>query len=118
MNVNDDFSSALTSGSVVFAEGETVKTITVNVQGDAQFEDDESVTIDLVDAADAGNTATATGTITNDDSAPTIVVDSPSVVEGDTGTTALTFTVTRTGDAEDDQTVHHDRGGQSECCRG
>src|SRR5262249_15318112 len=40
----------------------------------------------------------ATGTITNDDTAPVFTIDSPTVAEGDNGDTpSLTFTVTLTG---------------------
>src|SRR5258708_39662822 len=38
-----------------------------------------------------------TGTITNDDAAPTFAIDDVTHAEGNAGTTAYTFTVTKTG---------------------
>ena len=38
---------------------------------------------------------------------PTIGIADASVAEGDAGTATLTFTVTRTGDAEADQTFNY-----------
>src|SRR5262249_25959073 len=61
---------ALPSGTLSFAAGETSKVITVNVAGDAAVESDESFTLTLANASGAAlGTATATGTITNDDAA-------------------------------------------------
>jgi beta-glucanase (GH16 family) len=58
----------LPSGALSFAAGETSKTITVSVAGDAVAEPDETFSLTLSGASGAGlGTATATGTITNDD---------------------------------------------------
>lgn len=69
-----------TSGTLTFASGETSKTITVPVIGDAVFETNETYTLTLSQAsagATLGSALTATGTITNDDTnaAPTITSD-------------------------------------------
>jgi Calx-beta domain/RTX calcium-binding nonapeptide repeat (4 copies) len=57
-----------TSGTLVFAPGETTKTIAVPVVGDTAVEPDETFTLTLSSPANATlGTATATGTITNDD---------------------------------------------------
>ena len=65
-----DFAGAvLPSGTVSFAAGETSKTITVNVAGDTVVEPNEGFTVTLSNPA-AGTTigtATANGTIRNDD---------------------------------------------------
>ena len=53
------------------------------------------------------STASATGTITGDDTRPTIGIGNAAVLEGNAGTATLTFTVTRTGDAEADQTFNY-----------
>ncbi|TIL48815.1 hypothetical protein, partial [Mesorhizobium sp.] len=96
-----DFGGSLPSGSVSFAAGETTKTITVNVAGDTGFENDEGFTLSLTSPTGATiTTGTATGTITNDDSAPaapTLALSPASIAhpEGDLGTTAYSFTVTR-----------------------
>src|SRR5438046_3306810 len=49
---------------------------------------------------------TGTGTIVNDDTAPTLAIDDVSQAEGSTGgTTAFTFTVTKTGATTQSVTV-------------
>ena len=68
-----------------------------------------------IDSLDSGaparnvsiGTASATGTITGDDPRPTIGIADAAVLEGNAGTATLTFTVTRTGDAEADQTFSY-----------
>ncbi len=59
---------AATSGRLTFAPGETKKSITVTVMGDAVVETDETFTVVLSDPVNARlGRATATGTITNED---------------------------------------------------
>ena len=89
----EDYAAA--SGTLSFAPGETSKTITVLINGDTKFEDDETFTVTLSNQT-AGVTlagSPATGTITNDDSIPTLTVSSPTVVEGNSGTTTMNFVV-------------------------
>jgi hypothetical protein len=66
-----DFGGTLPSGTLSFAVGEITKTITVNVQGDSTIEADETFTVTLSGPTNGATltTATATGTITNDDTA-------------------------------------------------
>jgi hypothetical protein len=65
-----DFGGTLPSGTLSFAAGETSKTMTVNVSGDTLAEPDEGFTVTLSGASGATiTTATASGTIRNDDSA-------------------------------------------------
>lgn len=64
---NDDFIPVVNQ-SVVFASGETQKTITIQVKGDAVREGNESFSIMLTGATNANiQQFTGTGTITNDD---------------------------------------------------
>ena len=64
-----DFGGTLPSGTVSFAAGDTTKTITVNVLGDTSVEPNEGFTVTLSNPTNGSiTTATATGTITNDDS--------------------------------------------------
>ena len=57
-------------GTLTFQPGEKSKSIAVSVVGDLTIEPDESLSLMLSDAANAGIAgATATGTITNDDTA-------------------------------------------------
>mgnify|MGYP003335659097 CR=1 FL=1 len=89
-----DFGGTLPSGTVTFAAGETQKVITVNVSGDTTIEPDEGFTVTLSSPTNAAiTTATATGTINNDDSA-SITINDVTVTEGNSGTTNATFTVT------------------------
>jgi len=66
-----DFSGA-TSGDVAFAAGATNGTITLHVAGDTAYEPDETfhVTLSNPSAGSALGTASAAGTIANDDPAP------------------------------------------------
>ena len=102
-----DISSPLT-GQVTFAEGETTKTITVVTVDDLLDEVAENVTVTLSNptgtlVTPALGTAAASATITDNDAATSISIaaDQPDTTEGG----SLTFTVTRTGDAEGEQTV-------------
>jgi hypothetical protein len=63
-----DFGGTLPTGTVGFAAGETTKTIIVDVLGDTTVEPDEGFTVTLSNPTNATiTTATAVGTITNDD---------------------------------------------------
>ncbi len=99
---SDFAGGVLPSGTVSFAIGETVQTITVLVAGDTLPEQNEQFGV-LLSApspdTDLAN-AFATGVIVNDDQ-PSIVSLGPIVVshdEGDSGTTPYGYIVTRSGD--------------------
>jgi chitinase len=100
-----DYTTA--SGTLVFAAGETSKHIDITVSGDFWDEGNETITITLTAPfnADLG-TDVATATITNDDAGPKLSLPDASVVEGDSGATALTFTVNITPASPIDVTVH------------
>ena len=87
--------TALTAGTLTFAAGTTTRTIDVTVTGDPHDEAHETIAIALSAPVNATlGLAAGTGTVTDDDVAPTLSIDSPSVAEG-TGATGgtLTFTV-------------------------
>jgi acetyl esterase/lipase len=67
------------SGRIVFAAGQTVRTIAVRVRGDRTVEADETLAIELADPQNASLArSSATGTIRNDDTpstAPTVTRD-------------------------------------------
>ena len=89
------------SNTLVFTTNETAKTITVQVTGDTKFENDEAFIVHLSGASNATiSDADGTGTITNDDAAPTFSIDDVTMNEGDAGTTNFVFTVTKNGDTE------------------
>ena len=99
----DDFAGAL-QGTLNFAQGVPSQTITVLVAGDFDVEANEDFTVTLAVADNATlGTATATGTITNDDAVPVMSFDSAlsnvqqSQAEGNAGTTTYSFVVNRTG---------------------
>ena len=93
------------SGSITFAAGETSQQIQILVSGDTEFEADEGFTVTLNNPPDGAEivTASADAGILNDDPPPPatffeIAAADAVKAEGDTGTTAFTFTVTRSGD--------------------
>jgi len=107
---NGDYDAA--SDTLTFDPGQTTKTVDVTVHGDTTYETDEGLTLDLSNA----NGATiaddsGTGTITNDDVAPTFAIDDVAVAEGGTGITSLTFTVTKSGATQLASSVHYTTSG-------
>ncbi|MFA7206844.1 MAG: Calx-beta domain-containing protein, partial [Saccharofermentanales bacterium] len=84
------------SSTITIAAGSLTGTATVTAVQDLMDEDDETVIIDIVSVTNAVESGTqqVTVTITDDDEMPSLSVNDPSVTEGDSGTTTLTFTVT------------------------
>lgn len=100
ISLSDFPNSRLPSGTVAFAGGETNQLITVYVRGDTTKEMNEGFSVVLsTPSTGAGiETASAAGVILNDDSSMYVITAStPTQAEGDTGSTAYTFVVTRTG---------------------
>ena len=89
-----------TSGTVTIPAGSTTGTFNVVVNGDTTVESDETLRVTLSGASSNATiaTATATGTITNDDVAPPVVpslsIANVSKAEGNSGTSNMVFTVT------------------------
>ena len=97
-----------TSGTVTFNPGEIAKTIAVVTNGDANLEKDEEFSVNLSNAKQAGILkAQGKGTIVNDDTAPTLKIDSVSQKEGDQNTTELVFTVSLSATSSDPITVEY-----------
>jgi preprotein translocase subunit SecB len=99
---SDFTGGVLPSGTVTFNAGETSKTVTINVQGDASVESDERFNVQLSNAVNATlGTSTDYGVIKNDDAVAraTIGISSTSANtiknEGNSGSTPFTFTLTR-----------------------
>ncbi|WP_206244917.1 Calx-beta domain-containing protein [Novosphingobium terrae] len=96
-----DFGGLLPSGTVSFADGETQKTITVIVTGDHLAENDEGFVVTLSNPQNAAiATGSASATILNDDHAGALSIANASVLEGNSGSTDLHFTVTRAGGSD------------------
>jgi hypothetical protein len=100
-----DFGGVLPSGTATFLANQATATITILVQGDQQIEFDEQFTVTLANPVNGTITqASAVGVIVNDDlppPPPPELAIGPATVsheEGNVNTTALVYTVTRTGD--------------------
>jgi uncharacterized repeat protein (TIGR03806 family) len=103
------------SGTVDFAPGETSQTVSVALTGDTVVEANESFSVTLSAPVNATlGSATATGTIQNDDVPPVaITIANASVAEGDTGTRQLTFTLALSDVAAGPVTVDYSTPGGS-----
>ena len=87
-----DYVSA--SGNVTFTTNQTLRTITVLVQGDALDEIDETYLVVLSNLVDAEmGDDTGVGTI-NDDDGPSLSITDVIVTEGNVGTVSAVFSVT------------------------
>src|SRR3546814_9014001 len=111
---SSDVCSSDLAGTVSFAAGQTSKTLTVLVKGESVFEANESFTVTLSSPSGDGTIATgsANGTIINDDAAPqppayAIAALDAVKAEGDAGSSAFTFTVTRSGDSAEARSEEH-----------
>jgi len=110
-NATDFSGGVLPSGSITFNANETSKLITINVSGDATVEQAETFQVALANTNSSNfvMAGPATGTIRNDDAAPTtlaIAALSANKAEGSIGATPFTFTVTRSGDTTITTTVN------------
>jgi hypothetical protein len=84
-----------TSGTLTFAPGTTTQQVVVTVVGDLLDEADETFQVRLSTAVNASIAdATGVGTIVDNDATPTAVINDVTITEANTGTRALTFTVT------------------------
>jgi chitinase len=83
------------TGTLTFAPGETLRTITVMTIADTLFELEENLAVRLTRPTNATlSDAQASATITNDDPKPSVTVTDVSRLEGSAGTSALlVFTV-------------------------
>lgn len=86
---------AVAALTVLFSAGETTKNVPVSINGDTMAEADETLRLTLSSPTEATIAdGSATGTILNDDM-PTLAVNDVAVTEGDSGSTTLSFVVTR-----------------------
>jgi hypothetical protein len=83
------------NGILVFAPGQTSRTLTVTVLGDTLDEPDETFTVNLSNAVNAAIAdGQGVGTILDDDPEPTLSISDTSVTEGNAGPVSAVFTVT------------------------
>ncbi|MBK8285193.1 MAG: hypothetical protein IPK97_10090 [Ahniella sp.] len=92
-----DYMVASGSGSAAGgAAGSTQVSVTIN--GDGVFEGTETFFVNLSAPSNATiGDGQGIGTLTNDDIAPTLAINNVNIAEGNSGTSSLVFTVTRTG---------------------
>ncbi|MBB3800650.1 outer membrane autotransporter protein [Xanthomonas arboricola] len=92
-NAGSDYVASSLSGQTIPA-GSSSATFSVLVNGDSLNEPDETYFVNISNVTGA-NVADAQGlgTIVNDDTAPALSIDDVSVIEGNSGTTTATFTV-------------------------
>ncbi|MFM6201514.1 MAG: Calx-beta domain-containing protein, partial [Dolichospermum sp.] len=97
-----------TSGSLTFAPGETTKTVNVGVIGDVYNEGNETFKLQLSNPTNATlSKSFGTGTIIDDDAAPTLSINSISLAEGNSGTRNATFNVSLSAAAGQAVTVNY-----------
>lgn len=119
VNNEDLGNGSATGGMVTLAAGQTQGTVSLPIKGDTRIENDELMTVRLVDVqglgAGLGGAVEATTTIVNDDPKGEVSVrvsSATSVVEGNTGaTTVHTFVLTRGGDLSQPATIPWQIGG-------
>ena len=91
-------------GALTFLPGESARTVAVTLVNDDVHEDDETFTLNLSMAENAAiSTASATGTIVDDDAAPELAISGGTATEGGT----IGFTVTLTGSTSQTATVDY-----------
>jgi hypothetical protein len=84
----------LSPGTLTFPPGTTTQNVPITVIGDVTPESDELIILTFSNSVGATLLfPTGLGRIVDDDSQVQISIDSPSVFEGNSGTTPLTFTV-------------------------
>jgi hypothetical protein len=96
-----------TTGTLTIAAGQRSTVIDVPILDDALIEGAETFALDLSNPTGGASigTARALGTIVDDDARFDIATDDALLAEGDSGTTAYTFTVTRSGDTSTGHSV-------------
>jgi hypothetical protein len=96
---------AVQSKQLTFGPGKTTEALSVTVNGDGRDEDAENMNVWLGSPAGA-TLADSLGRITiDDDDATYLAVNDVAVVEGEAGTTAANFTITRSGGTAATSTV-------------
>ncbi|MEJ1931239.1 Calx-beta domain-containing protein [Nostoc sp. NIES-2111] len=90
--VGSDYTA--TTGTLTFNPGDTSKSLNVAVIGDLTIEPNETFLVNLSNATNATIADNqAVGTITNDDTLPTVSINDITVVEGQTPQAVLTVTL-------------------------
>ena len=88
---------ATSGGPVTFAPGELEKPVVVLVNGDTVDEVQETFFLDISNVQNATVGSSRGNGFINDDDGPTISINDVSILEGNSGTKAATFTLTLSG---------------------
>jgi glucose/arabinose dehydrogenase len=97
-----------TSGTVTFAPDQLTQSISVTVNGDTTFEPNETFNVNLSSPSNATiSDGQGVGTVTNDDSQPTISINDVTVGEGNAGTGIAAFTVSLSNASSQTVTVNY-----------
>ena len=95
--------------TVTIVASATTAMLTVMTEDDSADEETGMITATVETGTGytvgAGNTASVN--VNDDDAAPMLAIDSPSVAEGDAGSTTLSYTVTLTGETEQEVMVDY-----------
>ncbi len=110
----DDSDYEIPSPSSVTIPANTLEnTFVVNAKGDTKREDDETFSVKLTGVSSNASISTdvskfrATATIRNDDATPDLSIYPSSAMEGNSGTTAMTFIIDLTGISPQNVTVQY-----------
>jgi hypothetical protein len=96
-----------TNGTLIFAPGETNKSVSITVLGDQYAEQDETFSLHLIpESSSVCLLAPAQGLILNDDSLPSLTCAAVNVPEGNAGLTPALFTVQLSAPSEQTVTVN------------
>ena len=96
------------TGSITIAAGDTSGNIPITIIGDNVYETNETFTVTITSATASTASGTATGTINNDDTAPTINATNVTIAEGSGGgTTSFTFDLNKVGLTQLNATVSY-----------
>ncbi|HEX5702834.1 MAG TPA: Calx-beta domain-containing protein [Pyrinomonadaceae bacterium] len=99
---------AIVNGSGSIAEGNTSTTVDVTVNGDTVFESNETFFVNITGVTGATvSDGQGLGTITNDDTQPSLAIADAIITEGNAGTSLMTFTVTLTGTSQSTVSVNY-----------
>ncbi len=103
-----DYSALSTTGNI--AEGLSAATVDVTINGDTDFESDETFYVDVTSVVGATvSDGQGQGTITNDDVAlPILSINDVTIAEGNSGTTIYQFTVSMDATSAGDVTFNID----------
>ena len=99
---------AAATGTLTFPPGTTTRPVAITLQGDVLDEANETYRVTLSNPSNATiTTATGTGTITDNDAAPSIAINDVSLSEGNAGTSNASFAVTLSAPSGQNVTVNY-----------